>query len=119
MLPDGAVSELLVTFSDNFAERREIKRTENLEAGQKLPGSEEQNHADDAEPVRYPGTQSLPRTIGGQRLRRIDGNQVEGVLFLFRRERLLQTSCERMYAPWLQLSSRALRAFQISNPDFK
>jgi hypothetical protein len=41
VLPDGAGGEELISFDNNRADRREIERIDDLEAGQKLPGEEE------------------------------------------------------------------------------
>jgi hypothetical protein len=52
MLPDGAVGEQLVSFSEDFAERREIKGIDDFEAGAELPRPKECNDTEDAQPIR-------------------------------------------------------------------
>jgi hypothetical protein len=52
MLPDGAVGEQLVSFSKDFAERREIKGIDDFEAGAELPRPKECNDTEDTQPIR-------------------------------------------------------------------
>jgi hypothetical protein len=51
MLPDGAVGEQFVAFSDDLADRRKVEWIDDLKAGRQFPAEEKPDDADDAEPV--------------------------------------------------------------------
>ena len=82
MLPNGAVGEKLVAFEDNLAEGRKIKWIENFEAGGQLPRKEKRNDTDNAEPVGNQFARALPQTVRRQRIRFVDRNEIDAVLFL-------------------------------------
>jgi len=92
MLPDGAIGEQFVAFDDDLADGRKVKWIDDLEAGRELPNEEKTDDADDAEPVgeNFPG--ALPQPIGGQRIRFVDGDEIEGFWLLIRRGTLLGDS---------------------------
>src|SRR5262245_34136947 len=94
MLPDGAVGEQLVTFGDDFAERRKVEGIDDLKASGELPAEKESDDANDAEPIGKRRAAALPSPVGGQRIGLVDGNQLEGFLFLFGRGALLTKESE-------------------------
>ena len=94
VLPDGAVGEKLVAFDNNFAERRKIKGIENFEAG-RTPPKPRKNATIPMTPSQSETSfaATLPPAIGRQRIRLVDRNEIDGILFLFRRSG----------APWAKL----------------
>jgi hypothetical protein len=108
VLPDGAIDEELVPLREDFTEWRKVERIENLDLGQNLPGEKKGNDADDTEPVRKDLTRALPPTIGGQRVRFVNGDEIEGILFILRRKISLRSSEPTLCAPDLAVKAEAL-----------
>ena len=119
MLPNGAVGEKLVTFEDNLAEGGKIKWIENFEAGRQLPRKKKRNDTDNAEPVGNQFARALPQTVRRQRIRFVDRNQIDAVLFLLCRSDASGLAARTLFAAGCdcQAARRVRRAFQIS--DFK
>jgi len=89
MLPDGAVGEQFVALGNDLAEWRKVKWIDDLKAGREFPAEEKRDDADDAEPVRENLAGTLPQPVGGQRIRFVDGDEIERIWFWLRRGALL------------------------------
>jgi hypothetical protein len=98
MLPDVAAGEKFVALRKNLAEGWKVKWIENFEPSGQFPRGKERYDADDAEPVGEPFARTLPETIRRQRIGFVDGNEIGGILFRFRRGGLL-INREKLYSP--------------------
>jgi hypothetical protein len=121
VLPDGAVGKKLVAFGDNLAEGREVEGVENFEAGRQLPCDKEGNNTDDTEPVGGPFARSLPQTVRRQRIRLVDRNEIDSILFLLRRSGASGLTAQNSIRRRVRLSRRAWRSshYKSQIPDFK
>jgi hypothetical protein len=107
VLPNGAVGEKFVAFQDNLAEGRKIKWIENFKAGRQLPRQEKRNDADNAEPVGNQFARTLPQTVRRQRIRFVDRNKVDAVLFLLCRSDVSELAAKNSIRRRVRLSSSA------------
>jgi len=112
------------SLKDNFAEGGKIEGIENFEAGRKLPCDKEGNNADDTEPVGNQFARSLPQPVRRQRIRLVDRNEIDSILFLLRRSVASGLNCEELYSrPGATVKQRdayvAHSRSQISNSKWR
>jgi hypothetical protein len=81
VLPNRAAGKKVIAFFENFAEGRKIKRIKDFQPGGELPGKKKEQNADEAEPVGNQLTRTLPGAVRRQRVRLIDGDEIDGVWF--------------------------------------